>query len=494
MEKNWLLRIILGIAGVLVVAVIAVLIWQKGYYGGRWYGGTTINGVDVSKQTLAQSKQKLIDTHKDYSLTITARDGGSLTLSGEDIDYKFDIGSQFDELFDKQHASMSFFGKKREYTMDYDVTYDAGKVARIASESALMTGDGYQIQKPVSAHVQYSSEKKQYECVAEVPGNKLKKKAFINAIEETLQRAQTKMDLTDEKTYPGVYKTPKITSEDEELKTALSTCNNAAIRFIKWNMGEGVTEQITPEEISQWITYKNGKVKYDKDAISDWVEAFCLKYKTVGKTRTIKDHNGKNVKIYGGDYGWQMDYEKTLSQTMKALKKSLDTSATEAYLKEPDNQDNKKALTIKNTVEYLNTAFQKDYQNFAVDWDTQNYTEISLADQMVYVFRKGKVAYSCKCISGLPVEGRSTPTGAYFIKEHNTHRVLKGENYATPVDNWVRITWSGTGFHSAPWQSWSSWTKNYYKVRGSHGCLNLEPSVSKQIYDMVQYREAVFIH
>ena len=149
MEKNWLLRIILGIAGVLVVAVIAVLIWQKGYYGGRWYGGTTINGVDVSKQTLAQSKQKLIDTHKDYSLTITARDGGSLTLSGEDIDYKFDIGSQFDELFDKQHASMSFFGKKREYTMDYDVTYDAGKVARIASESALMTGDGYQIQKPV---------------------------------------------------------------------------------------------------------------------------------------------------------------------------------------------------------------------------------------------------------------------------------------------------------------------------------------------------------
>lgn len=302
------------------------------------------------------------------------------------------------------------------------------------------------------------------------------------------------MDLTDEKTYPGVYKTPKITSEDEELKTALSTCNNAAIRFIKWNMGEGVTEQITPEEISQWITYKNGKVKYDKEAISDWVEAFCLKYKTVGKTRTIKDHNGKNVKIYGGDYGWQMDYEKTLSQTMKALKKSLDTSATEAYLKEPDNLDNKKALTIKNTVEYLNTAFRKDYQNFAVDWDTQNYTEISLADQMIYVFRKGKVAYSCKCISGLPVEGRSTPTGAYFIKEHNTHRVLKGENYATPVDNWVRITWSGTGFHSAPWQSWSSWTKNYYKVRGSHGCLNLEPSVSKQIYDMVQYREAVFIH
>ena len=44
MKKNWLLRIVFGIAGVLIVAVIAVLIWQKGYYGKRWYGNTTING------------------------------------------------------------------------------------------------------------------------------------------------------------------------------------------------------------------------------------------------------------------------------------------------------------------------------------------------------------------------------------------------------------------------------------------------------------------
>ena len=183
MKKNWLVRIVFGIAGVLIVAVIAVLIWQKGYYGKRWYGNTTINGVDVSKQTLAESKQKLIEAHKDYSLTIKARENGNLTINGSDIDYKFDIGSQFDELFATQHGSMSFLGKKREYTMDYDVDYNAKKVAKIASESALMTGDdGYKIKKPVNAHVQYSAEKKQYECVAEKLGNKLKKKAFIQEI------------------------------------------------------------------------------------------------------------------------------------------------------------------------------------------------------------------------------------------------------------------------------------------------------------------------
>ena len=60
----------------------------EGILWNRWYGNTTINGVDVSKQTLAESKQKLIEAHKDYSLTIKAREDGNLTINGSDIDYK----------------------------------------------------------------------------------------------------------------------------------------------------------------------------------------------------------------------------------------------------------------------------------------------------------------------------------------------------------------------------------------------------------------------
>lgn len=493
MKNKWILRIVLGLIGAVVIVGAGVLIYQRGYYGSRWYKNTTINGVDVSGQTLQDSKQKLLEEHQDYNLTVTGRDNGSMTIRGEDIDYVFEIGTEFDELFSDQHEKMSLFRKSNDYTLEYNVTYDSAKLNTIVSGAALMTGDGYTVTKPVDAHVEYVSEKQQYECVEEVLGNKLKKKAFLAALDEVLQRAETEMDLTDEEAFPDVYQAPKLTSEDEQLQTALSVCNNAALRYIVWNMGKGVKEQITPEEISQWITYKNGKLRYDNDAIADWIEAFCLKYKTVGKTRTIKDHNGKNVKIYGGDYGWQMDYEQTLRQAKKALKQSIDMSLTEAYLNDPGNA-NKKALTIKKKVVYLNTAYQKDYENFAVDWDTRNYTEISIKDQMVYVIRKGKVAFSCKCITGRPVEGRTTPTGAYFIKEHKEAYTLTGADYSTPVVNWVRITWTGTGFHPATWQPWSSWTKDLYKTRGSHGCINLQPDDAKTIYDMTKYREAVFIH
>ena len=45
-------------------------------------------------------------------------------------------------------------------------------------------------------------------------------------------------------------------------------------------MGEGVKETITPDDIKDWITINDdGKVNFDKDAMSEWIEEFCLKYK-----------------------------------------------------------------------------------------------------------------------------------------------------------------------------------------------------------------------
>ena len=128
------------------------------------------------------------------------------------------------------------------------------------------------------------------------------------------------------------------------------------------------------------------------------------------------------------------------------------------------------------------------------DWNKNSYIEADLGAQMVYVFKNGKIIYSCTTISGKPVPGRKTTTGMFFIKDHARHRVLRGDNYATPVANWVRITWTGTGFHQAEWQPWGSWSPSLYKVRGSHGCLNLSPSSAASIYELTSYKQMVFMH
>lgn len=492
-------------AGILIVAILsfaAYLLYQKIYYGNRWYQGTVVNDVDLSGQTLAESKETIRALHQDYVLQISGRDNGSLAIAGEDIDYNFGISSEFDDLFDRQHEAIQIIPQKNEYQdIEYTVSYDEKKLKDILQDSALVQGsDDYQIVKPVSAHVEFSQEKQKYILVEEILGNKLILDDLLKAVDNVLCQARTEMDLTDQNN-ASVYKAPKVFSDDEELQKELHAYNYAALRYIVWNMEDGVQEQITPVELSQWIRYENGSVKYDNDAIQKWVESFCLKYKTVGRNRKITSHNGKQVLIHGGDYGWQLNYEETLKQAKKAVKVSIDSEAIEAYLKDP-TEENRKPLTLKRKVQYANKAFRMDYLKegqsgkdfYPEDWDMENYTEICLEHQKVYVFRKGKVKFSCKCITGRPVEGRTTPLGAFFVKEHKEDNVLTGEDYETPVKNWVRITWTGTGFHSATWQPWSRWTKDLYKTKGSHGCINLSLEDSKKIYDLVPYREAVFIH
>lgn len=485
------------VCGVILLVTLCIagglFVFGKTYYGGHWYAGTYINEMDVSGKSLEEAKGEMAKTLEGYQLTISGRGGNSVVVRKEDIDLKISYDRQFQETFDQQHRNLFLKGGDR-YTVVFDVTYDENKLADLLNESQLVTGEGgHTIVEPKSAAVRYSAEKKQYECIPEENGNMVIPEKLLQAAAEALSQADTDLDISGEDNSREVYQEPEVRSDDEILQKELTLCNNAALRFIVWNMGQGMKERITPAQIAKWISCRNGKIRYNDQAIADWVEDFCLKYKTVGVNRQVKMHNGKTVTVSGGDYGWRLDYEGTVKQTKKALKTAIDQADTQAYIDEPSSE-HRKPLVLNQKVKYVSTAFQKDYTNFSNDYDEQNHTEISLSKQMVYIIRDGKVAFSCRCISGKPVPGRETQKGAWFIKEHNEKRTLIGEDYETPVDWWVRITWTGTGFHSAPWQSWSSWSETRYITNGSHGCLNLAPEDAKKVYEMTKYMEAVFIY
>jgi hypothetical protein len=492
-KLKWTLFIVIAAVAACILVIAA---YSKGMYRNRWYQNTKINGIDVSGMSLSESVKAIKKQMGSYELTVKGRDGGSLTIQGDTISYRLSFDESVQKLFAQQHGQLTLPGGMLDYTYNAvgKPSYSKAKVRQMIGKSELLNGSSsYQIQKPKSASIVYSSSKKQMVIQKEEEGNTLIRSELTRAVFQALEDVDTSIDLSNSSKYPDVYKKPELTSKDKTLTGRLTEYNEAALRFVTWDMGENTTEELTPEEISKWLVWKDGAVTYDTQAMRDWVEKLCLKYKTVGKTRKIKSHTGKTVTVSGGDYGWQMDYEKTVEQVKNVLDKEADSDAVEAYLKDPSDST-EEALTTACKVQYANTAYQKDYVNGTNDWDQNNYTEIDLSAQMVYVFRNGKVSYSCRTISGKPVTGRTTPTGAYYIKEHQMNRTLVGEDYKTPVQYWVRITWTGTGFHAAPWQSWSSWSASYYKTRGSHGCLNLSNTDAARIYNLVKYREAVFIH
>ena len=69
--------------------------------------------------------------------------------------------------------------------------------------------------------------------------------------------------------------------------------------------------------------------------------------------------------------------------------------------------------------------------------------------------------------------------------------VLRGADYATPVSYWMPFN-GGEGIHDANWRS--SFGGQIYKTNGSHGCLNMPPSVAAQIYSVVSTGYPVLVY
>jgi secreted protein len=54
------------------------------------------------------------------------------------------------------------------------------------------------------------------------------------------------------------------------------------------------------------------------------------------------------------------------------------------------------------------------------------------------------------------------------------------------------FTLSGCGLHDAAWRT--DWSKTAYIKNGSHGCVNIKPSLIKAVWNVVEKDEPVVIY
>ena len=119
----------------------------------------------------------------------------------------------------------------------------------------------------------------------------------------------------------------------------------------------------------------------------------------------------------------------------------------------------------------------------------------------MWMIQNGDVAMECDVVTGTPVPSRVTPTGVFAMKEKMYGKTLIGEidpdtgepEYRTPVSYWMRVTWTGIGFHDATWQS-SFGGNRYQNGAGSHGCINMPYSSAATLIELVYTGIPVIIH
>ena len=120
------------------------------------------------------------------------------------------------------------------------------------------------------------------------------------------------------------------------------------------------------------------------------------------------------------------------------------------------------------------------------------YVDVNIESQTMTLFQNGLPVLSSPCVTGTPKNGRSTPTGMWYIMEKTPGKRLKGSSWDVWVDRWMRFTSDSCGLHDASWRR--KFGGNIYQSNGSHGCVNLPKDVAYTLYDLVAVGTPVIVH
>lgn len=447
-----------------VIALLAIVYLAFGiYFRSHFWFRTTINGMNCSGKTVAEVKQMITKSVDPYTLTITDRSGRSVTISSDEIG----LEPEFDGSIEKELASQKSFGwivsvfRKTKAELETIVSYDKEKLAGIVDHMACVTESALEENKPVDAHISDFVEGTGFSIVPEVEGAQIDRSKLDDAIASCIINLTKELNLDES----DCYVSPKVLADDKTLTDTMTKMNAATKAAVTYVFGD---EEVVCNggTFSSWLTY-SGDTGFDVDAAqaAAYIASLADQYDTYGKARSFKTTYGATVTLSTNKYGWQIDQETETAQLIEDIKSGTVTSREPAY---------------------SHTGKQRtgnDYGN--------TYVEINLTAQHLYFYVDGALVIESDLISGNEETECDTPPGAFSLSYKQKGAVLRGADYASPVDFWMPFN-GNIGMHDASWKS--DFGGNYYKYTGSHGCINLPRETAETIFNSIHSGDPIFVY
>ena len=210
---------------------------------------------------------------------------------------------------------------------------------------------------------------------------------------------------------------------------------------------------------------KNEDTWYTK--VRQYVSTMAAGVDSLGKDRLFSATGIGDIVINTGTYyGWEIDEETETAKLLNELAEGTVTTREPVYLSRE--------------------AAKKDDNNGI----GQNYCEVDLSRQHLWLYKAGQLAFETDVVSGLMDEAHYTPPGVYRLLKMETNAVLRGEKlpngsytYEAPVNYWMPFTDQGHGLHDASWK-WAFGGEEYI-WNGSHGCINLPVDAAAVIFELM---------
>lgn len=453
---------IAGIGALLIIMIAGMTVHQKNHFNKN----VTINNVAVGGLTAKQAFEKVKGTSGVTKVYVDNK----LVYQTKSMKANFSNNDEqkFNQALKKQFTFFPSYKATNLSIKPDNFDQDALNIAKnklTNKVQQLNTGR----KAPVDAYAVYQNEK--VSIVPAVKGNKYDLQNAVNQLNN--QAGSTKINITLHKEQPIAANSKTVKNEEKQLNKLKGKKVTYLVQNEKYSL--------TTNQIITRATYQNGKYHFDTTALNKQVKKINEKHATLDKPFKFKTHSGAEITTTAnGSYGWKISEKKAGNSLTKAI------------------IDGRQEVDGEHDIE------GKGYDTAGLGYNvTSNngigdtYAEVSLADQRAYFYKDGKCVLETDIVSGTNNEGNKTPKGVWYIMYQQSPSVLRGQNddgssYASKVNYWSPFTLTGCGFHDASWRH--NWSKTAYLNDGSHGCINMQPSVAGQAFHDLKQNEPVIIY
>ncbi len=451
--------------GICIGCCVIALLSGAGYLGLSWYYmgefsyNTWINGIYCTGKSVAEVNDELSQGFEYRDLTVLDQNGESHVISIDKIGFSFDFADSLTAYKNQQNPYLwidNLFHETDYKQLKPRISYDKAALEKEVSallfmrEAAVRRTDEVKIQKTATGYVLINGRD-------QVLNPEIVQAVIAAAIEG--------MEPTVDLRAAGCYEDLPLDAKMRDVLALWNKVREFQDCRIVYQLGEDqlpldasiVCEWFTLTDSGGFALDARGNLVPDEEKIRQFIAGLAEEYDTVGGPREFGATRGVTVTVTGGLYGNQIDQEAETAYLLQAF------------------QDRRAATR---TPEYSQQALYQGKDDIG-----STYIEIDLTEQMLYYYVEGTCVIETPVVTGNTSLRRGTPEGVNFVYAKQTNRILRGEDYASPVDYWLPVI-GAVGIHDASWRS--QYGGEIYKTDGSHGCINTPYEAVEKLYDIVE--------
>ena len=457
----------------LAISTVAGYLIVAATYKEKFLPNTLVNGIEVDRMSVEQAEDTLIQKTDVKDLTLITHDGDQVVFKASDFGVKYSVpyGALDEAVSENPYNWVTKLFGETEYKVNYDLSYDEGKLRDLINN--------YDWGEDVSQNACIvRQDDGSFRIQEETLGDEFDTEVLLAYLREQMSSGMNTFTMEDS----GCYEGYRAAVRASDLTQELDLYNSYARCNITYDFDDR-KKVVTSDMIADWImtypdgtvlTDSEGKVQFDRSAVSTFVAQMAAETDTVGKPRHFYATLDGWIDVpWNGDnsstYGWQINQEETTAQLIGLMQAG-------------------KTVTVE--PEYSRKGYTRKTDDIG-----NTYVEADISAQHFWVYINGQMVLDDDFVSGTETNpSRRTPRGVCCILSRNTKVVLGTmavQGYECPVDYWMPFNWLGCGFHDL---SRGAYGGSIYMYNGSHGCLNLKWATAKALYETVETGMPVLIH